>query len=83
MSRNLETLLPVAAQQDAALYRLHDPERETPLERFVVTSTTTRALINQPEVVGSRFRNALMKGVRQGLELLPYAEDDKRKLATA
>lgn len=75
MSRNLETLVPVAAQQDAALYRLHDPQRETPLERFVVTSASTRALINQPEYVGSRFRNALMKGVRQGLEMLPFADE--------
>ena len=74
MSEQNESIRKIATDNLATLYKI---EESHTLERFILTSPPTRAIVNQPEIIGAQFRNALKSGVSSALKLLPHAQEYK------
>ena len=63
----------VTTGHDATLYSIHG-EFDGPVKRYVVTTPETRAICNQPELLGADFGHQLARASARSLHLLPERE---------
>ena len=69
----MQVLTRLAHDQGSAWYRLGG-EYECPVERYVISTPETRAICNQPELLGVAYNQALEAGMRRALELAPFSD---------
>ena len=63
----------MASSDQASYYRIGG-DHDQPLERYLVSTPETRAICNNPEVVGWNFSDGLSRAVRRALEAAPFAD---------
>jgi hypothetical protein len=64
----------IMGSNEISIYRLTDPHSKI-LERFVVSTEESRAVVNRPEITGTTFRNSLRKAISRTLRHFPDEEN--------